>query len=358
VLFAKCSPSLNSPIRYYVNTYTGVSLWEFPTQPAEYTASPPPALEQQTQHLPYTPLPTPGSEVSPGAAHPDFTNTEAPTPGAEYPGPAGASGFPGPAEGQSNGERGFFRRSRSSSPNGHKHGLIGKLVMGAGAATLLGGAVQELGKHFGVAQQQNNPPPPPPQEHHHWWQQAAVMPNFGPSPPVQQQNQPSQNTFFSSAFPSVGGFGSGGITGPGACPNAPGETHEHQRSWTYNLTFNQAPQTSVQQCSWHMCRKCLVLNWVGKGVGPCAAGGRHDNSGSRDYRLDAGPNGQKNWRFCNKCCSLGFNGQDDLGKCPGGGVHDHLGSWDFGVLHDGEAGNEDRWKWCNKCMQLCFDGYH
>jgi hypothetical protein len=58
-----------------------------------------------------------------------------PTPGSEY---------PGPAKDQGDGERGLFDRS---SPNSHKHGIIGKVATGAGAVALLGGAFYEWGKH-------------------------------------------------------------------------------------------------------------------------------------------------------------------------------------------------------------------
>jgi hypothetical protein len=38
---------------------------------------------------------------------------------------------------------------------------------------------------------------------------------------------------------------------------------------------------------------------------------------------------QDNWRFCNKCCVLWWNGRSDNGRCPAGGAHDGRGSWNF-----------------------------
>jgi hypothetical protein len=38
---------------------------------------------------------------------------------------------------------------------------------------------------------------------------------------------------------------------------------------------------------------------------------------------------QDNWRFCNKCFSLWWNGAADNGSCPKGGEHDGRGSWNF-----------------------------
>lgn len=38
---------------------------------------------------------------------------------------------------------------------------------------------------------------------------------------------------------------------------------------------------------------------------------------------------QDNWRFCNKCYTLWWNGRPDNGHCPAGGAHEGTGSWNF-----------------------------
>ena len=38
---------------------------------------------------------------------------------------------------------------------------------------------------------------------------------------------------------------------------------------------------------------------------------------------------QDNWRFCNKCYTLWWNGQPDNGHCAAGGAHEGQGSWNF-----------------------------
>jgi len=38
---------------------------------------------------------------------------------------------------------------------------------------------------------------------------------------------------------------------------------------------------------------------------------------------------QDNWRHCDKCRSLFWNGAPDKGSCPAGGQHDGHGSWNF-----------------------------
>ncbi len=38
---------------------------------------------------------------------------------------------------------------------------------------------------------------------------------------------------------------------------------------------------------------------------------------------------QDNWRFCQKCYALFWNGMDDNGHCPAGGSHDASDSWNY-----------------------------
>jgi hypothetical protein len=53
----------------------------------------------------------------------------------------------------------------------------------------------------------------------------------------------------------------------------------------------------------------------------------------------AAPVGQNNWRFCNKCYALWWNGYPDNGKCAAGGEHaaegfGKGGSWDIILVAD------------------------
>jgi hypothetical protein len=53
----------------------------------------------------------------------------------------------------------------------------------------------------------------------------------------------------------------------------------------------------------------------------------------------AAPVGQNNWRFCNKCYALWWNGYPDNGKCAAGGEHAAVGfgkggSWDIILIAD------------------------
>ncbi len=47
---------------------------------------------------------------------------------------------------------------------------------------------------------------------------------------------------------------------------------------------------------------------------------------------------QDNWRFCNKCYVLWWNGHQDNGRCPAGGAHEGSGSWDFYLPADSDIG--------------------
>jgi hypothetical protein len=53
---------------------------------------------------------------------------------------------------------------------------------------------------------------------------------------------------------------------------------------------------------------------------------------ARQEVLMAKPTGQNEWRFCNKCFCLFWNGEAQKGVCPAGppgSGHNATGSWDF-----------------------------
>jgi hypothetical protein len=116
------------------------------------------------------------------------------------------------------------------------------------------------------------------------------------------------------------------------------------------------------QSSWRWCNKCDGLTYAGgAALGPCAAGGNHDHTGSGNYAValnDTTYPGQPNWRWCNKCQGLAFAGGASLGPCPAGGNHDHTGSGEYRLGVKGSVGHDgqDQWKWCNKCQSLAYAG--
>jgi hypothetical protein len=127
------------------------------------------------------------------------------------------------------------------------------------------------------------------------------------------------------------------------------------------------PLPENAQDNWRWCQKCQGLYFNGSGSsGHCPAGGPHDATSSGDYVLFVnhvvGP-GQSGWRWCNKCQGLYFNGSGSSGHCPAGGVpssnlpHDATGSGDYAVyLTDDPGWGQLKWRWCHKCQGLHFIG--
>lgn len=117
------------------------------------------------------------------------------------------------------------------------------------------------------------------------------------------------------------------------------------------------------QSNWRYCENCCGLWFNGGGsTGVCpdpASGGSHVLTGSGDYTLELTPalvSGQGDWRWCQKCQGLYFNGNPAAGVCPAGGAHDVTGSGDY-VLQTGTiAGLQDNWRWCIQCQGLFFNG--
>ncbi|RSL85668.1 hypothetical protein CDV31_016527 [Fusarium ambrosium] len=136
----------------------------------------------------------------------------------------------------------------------------------------------------------------------------------------------------------------------------PGRVHDHSSSGTYTLS-----ESATGQVGWKWCKNCQVLSFTGNGtIGPCKAGGQHDVSGSSNYRLQQNGDGQDNWRWCRKCQVLSFAG-GPVGDCQAGGKHDFNGSGNYSLCIDGNprgiASGQDQWRWCNKCQALAFDGH-
>jgi TIR domain len=66
---------------------------------------------------------------------------------------------------------------------------------------------------------------------------------------------------------------------------------------------------------------------------------------------------QPDWRFCEKCQSMFFDGYPTKGVCPAGGAHSAQG-FNFVLPHDvaSSLGQPD-WRFCQKCQSMFFDGY-
>ena len=116
-----------------------------------------------------------------------------------------------------------------------------------------------------------------------------------------------------------------------------------------------------QQSNWRFCNKCGVMFFDGlPGKGICPAGGSHEPAGFTyvmEHELDI-PNTQRDWRFCNKCGVTFFDGFPGKGVCPGGGGHEAAG-FTYVMEHDvPESPTAQRdWRFCTKCGGIFFDGF-
>jgi hypothetical protein len=113
------------------------------------------------------------------------------------------------------------------------------------------------------------------------------------------------------------------------------------------------------QNKWQMCGNCYSLFYDGyrnKGRCPINKASAHSpvNAGdSNSFVLtynSRGP-GQPNWRFCNKCEALFFDGYPQKGVCAAGGGHVAAG-YNFTLRYDAKAEGTTDWRLCNKCQVL------
>jgi hypothetical protein len=124
------------------------------------------------------------------------------------------------------------------------------------------------------------------------------------------------------------------------------------------------PATSMQG-DWRFCDKCNALFYNGfDGYGRCPAGGGHNPQGYNFFLphgsltdLPENPRAQVNWRYCDKCFGMFWDGIPDKGRCPVGGGHNAQGMR-FRLPHDlpSNADAQAGWRFCQKCKIMFYDG--
>jgi hypothetical protein len=118
------------------------------------------------------------------------------------------------------------------------------------------------------------------------------------------------------------------------------------------------------QSQWRFCDKCETLFFNGFGAkGSCPAGGGHNAQGynfglPHGNQLGETEKAQVNWRYCSKCFSMYWDGSADMGRCSAGGGHTAQG-YKFRLPHDmpGDAHNQINWRYCQKCHVMFYDGF-
>ncbi len=117
------------------------------------------------------------------------------------------------------------------------------------------------------------------------------------------------------------------------------------------------------QLDWRFCQKCHVMFFDGfPQKGNCAAGGAHEAQGfmfALPHDLPDRPSAQTSWRFCDKCHAMCFDGFPQKGVCPSDGGGHHAQGFMFSLPHDtGATGNAQAdWRFCQKCQAMFFDGF-
>jgi hypothetical protein len=121
------------------------------------------------------------------------------------------------------------------------------------------------------------------------------------------------------------------------------------------------------QRDWRWCDKCQGLYFDGGWAGSCCpAGDTHraaNQSHSGNYSLpmdaDVAADRQSGWRWCNRCQGLFYGPAITSSRCPAGGTHaapGQSGSSDYSPFHN-VAPDPDRqsdWRWCDKCQGMFF----
>src|SRR4051812_48686278 len=83
------------------------------------------------------------------------------------------------------------------------------------------------------------------------------------------------------------------------------------------------PEDSQHQANWRRCSKCQALYWAvdQNDSGLCPASGNHEPT-EPTFRVlhisvEEDPKHQANWRFCRKCFTLFWDGDEVFkGRCP------------------------------------------
>lgn len=113
----------------------------------------------------------------------------------------------------------------------------------------------------------------------------------------------------------------------GRCPAPTGGAHEAiKTAFNFSLALC-CEETPKKQKKWRRCLKCQALFFNGFDTKkfPCSAGGNHLTNFDKQYFLVHSVGGdnrrQPDWRFCDRCLVMFFNGFEQKGRCAAGGAH-------------------------------------
>lgn len=123
---------------------------------------------------------------------------------------------------------------------------------------------------------------------------------------------------------------------------------------------------------WRFCNKCDVLFYQSGKPGSCAAGGNHVAQGflfRMPINAKGTPTAQTDWRECENCHAMFYNGLPKKGLCPsvsnvhngvkGFGPHEANSTFKYVLPHDvvGTPTAQTGWRGCGKCSAMFYDGF-
>jgi hypothetical protein len=127
----------------------------------------------------------------------------------------------------------------------------------------------------------------------------------------------------------------------------------------------QTVQTTLQinsQDEWRYCNKCHAMFYNGyQEKGKCPLGSQHEAAGynfTLPHDVAGTAKTQASWRYCSKCYIMFYDGYAKKGACAGSGEHSAAG-YNFVLPHDiaGTANTQTSWRYCSKCYTMFYDGY-
>lgn len=120
----------------------------------------------------------------------------------------------------------------------------------------------------------------------------------------------------------------------------------------------------AQQPDWRYCQHCHGMFYDGypnKGNCPVRGNRGHVAQGWMfllPYNFPSDGNHQRQWRYCEQCHGMFYDGFSFKGICPAGGVHVAQG-WEFTLPHNfpqKPIWSQEGWFYCRLCAILFFGG--
>jgi hypothetical protein len=117
------------------------------------------------------------------------------------------------------------------------------------------------------------------------------------------------------------------------------------------------------QNAWRFCQKCCSMFYAGnESQGVCPANGQHAAQGvtfALPFGVPDSPTAQQSWRFCQNCEALFYDGYPTKGVCKATGAGHVAQGLEFILPHDVPVttNTQSLWRFCQKCAVMFYSGY-